>query len=112
MFSKGVKIFQRLECLFKPRLIAEWELEPVVLDTVLDDKNPSARFVTVPLSQRVGKAMLCRFYFADSWMMISEVSFQSGEDLAPCRSAAPRRFLGRANRANHPAPVPPVSLSQ
>ncbi|XP_009077977.1 PREDICTED: discoidin domain-containing receptor 2-like [Acanthisitta chloris] len=77
MFSKGVKIFQRVECLFKPRLIADWEPEPVGVATVLDDKNPSARFVTVPLSQRVGKAILCRFYFADTWMMMSEISFQS-----------------------------------
>lgn len=78
MFSKGVKIFQRVECLFKPRLIADWEPEPVGVATVLDDKNPSARFVTVPLQQRVGKAILCRFFFADTWMMMSEISFQSG----------------------------------
>ncbi|NWY05322.1 DDR2 protein, partial [Nothoprocta ornata] len=77
MFSKGVKIFQKVECLFKPRLIADWEPEPVGVATVLDDKNPSARFVTVPLHQRVGKAILCRFSFADSWMMMSEISFQS-----------------------------------
>ncbi|XP_034649691.1 discoidin domain-containing receptor 2-like [Trachemys scripta elegans] len=77
MFSKGVKIFQKVECLFKPRLIAEWEAEPVGVSTILDDKNPSARFVTIPLNQRVGKAVLCRFYFADTWMMISEISFQS-----------------------------------
>ncbi|XP_061208983.1 discoidin domain-containing receptor 2-like isoform X1 [Neopsephotus bourkii] len=77
MFSKGVKIFQKVECLFKPRLIADWEPEPVGVATVLDDKNPSARFVTVPLSQRVGKAILCRFHFADTWMMMSEISFQS-----------------------------------
>ncbi|NXG58057.1 DDR2 protein, partial [Hemiprocne comata] len=77
MFSKGVKIFQKVECLFKPRLIADWEPEPVGVATVLDDKNPSARFVTVPLQQRVGKAILCRFHFADTWMMMSEISFQS-----------------------------------
>ncbi|KAM6243964.1 discoidin domain-containing receptor 2-like isoform 1-T4 [Porphyrio hochstetteri] len=77
MFSKGVKIFQKVECQFKPRLIADWESEPVGVATVLDDKNPSARFVTVPLNQRVGKAILCRFYFADTWMMMSEISFQS-----------------------------------
>ncbi|KAM8995764.1 discoidin domain-containing receptor 2-like isoform 1-T3 [Ara ararauna] len=77
MFSKGVKIFQKVECLFKPRLITDWEPEPVGVATVLDDKNPSARFVTVPLSQRVGKAILCRFHFADTWMMMSEISFQS-----------------------------------
>uniref|UniRef100_A0A8C5SVL1 Discoidin domain-containing receptor 2 n=1 Tax=Laticauda laticaudata TaxID=8630 RepID=A0A8C5SVL1_LATLA len=77
MFSKGVKIFERVECLFKPQLIADWDLQPVGLDTVLDDKNPSSRFVTVPFNHHIGKAILCRFYFADTWMMISEVSFQS-----------------------------------
>ncbi|KAH0615492.1 hypothetical protein JD844_004796 [Phrynosoma platyrhinos] len=73
----GVKIFERVECFFKPQLFAEWEPESVGADTVLDDKNPSARFVTVPLNHRVGKAILCQFYFADTWMLISEVSFQS-----------------------------------
>uniref|UniRef100_A0A8C6VRU1 receptor protein-tyrosine kinase n=1 Tax=Naja naja TaxID=35670 RepID=A0A8C6VRU1_NAJNA len=77
MFSKGVKIFERVECLFKPQLIAEWDPQPVGLDTVLDDKNPSARFVTIPFNHHIGKAILCRFYFADTWLMISEVSFQS-----------------------------------
>lgn len=93
MFSKGVKIFQKVECLFKPRLIADWEPEPVGVATVLDDKNPSARFVTVPLNQRVGKAILCRFYFADTWMMMSEISFQSGE--YSCKSSR----SGKAQRA-------------
>nr|XP_006123777.1 discoidin domain-containing receptor 2-like [Pelodiscus sinensis] len=59
------------------RLIAEWEPDPVGVSTILDDKNPSARFVTIPLNQRVGKAVLCRFHFADTWLMISEISFQS-----------------------------------
>ncbi|XP_029467551.1 discoidin domain-containing receptor 2-like [Rhinatrema bivittatum] len=81
MFSKGVKIFQKVECQFKPRLISEWEPDPVGVATVLDDKNPSARFVTIPLNQRVGKAILCRFIFADTWMMISEISFQSDMDM-------------------------------
>lgn len=102
MFSKGVKIFQKVECLFKPRLIADWESEPVGVATVLDDKNPSARFVTVPLNQRVGKAILCRFYFADTWMMMSEISFQSGEysfsqaDLVKDREQ--KRWCGGAGR--------------
>ncbi|KAM4697024.1 discoidin domain-containing receptor 2-like [Rhinophrynus dorsalis] len=82
MFSRGVKIFQRVECLFKPRLLADWEPEPVGVAMVVDDKNPSARFVTVPLHQRVGSAILCRFYFADAWMMFSEISFESDMGIA------------------------------
>uniref|UniRef100_A0A667X8E8 receptor protein-tyrosine kinase n=1 Tax=Myripristis murdjan TaxID=586833 RepID=A0A667X8E8_9TELE len=77
MFSRGVKIFSSVTCWFKPRLIAGWEAEPVDFRTVLDDRNPSARYVTVPLQRRAAKAVRCRFYFADVWMMFSEVSFQS-----------------------------------
>ncbi|XP_064420345.1 discoidin domain-containing receptor 2 isoform X2 [Latimeria chalumnae] len=81
MFIKGVKIFQQVECLFKQRLISEWESDFVGVTMVLDDKNPSARFVTVPLNHRLGKAILCRFYFADTWMMFSEISFQSDMEM-------------------------------
>lgn len=81
MFSRGVKIFSSVSCWFKPRLIAGWEAEPVVFNTVLDDRNPSARYVTVPLNRRGAKSLRCRFYFADVWMMFSEISFQSGSTL-------------------------------
>ncbi|XP_056275368.1 discoidin domain-containing receptor 2 isoform X2 [Pseudoliparis swirei] len=77
MFSRGVKIFSSVSCWFKPRLISSWEAEPVAFNTVLDDRNPSARYVTVPLSRRAAKAVKCRFHFADVWMMFSEISFQS-----------------------------------
>uniref|UniRef100_A0A8C9YQB4 receptor protein-tyrosine kinase n=1 Tax=Sander lucioperca TaxID=283035 RepID=A0A8C9YQB4_SANLU len=77
MFHRGVKIFSNVSCWFKPRLIAGWEVEPVAFKTVLDDRNPSARYVTVPLNRRAGKSLRCRFFFADVWMMFSEISFQS-----------------------------------
>ncbi len=78
MFSRGVKIFASVSCVFKLRLISEWEAEPVEFHTVLDDRNPSARYVMVPLKHRSATALRCRFYFADTWMMFSEISFQSG----------------------------------
>ncbi|XP_069562025.1 discoidin domain-containing receptor 2 isoform X1 [Brachyistius frenatus] len=80
MFSRGVKIFSSVFCWFKPRLIAGWEAEPVAFKTVLDDRNPSARYVTVPLNRRTAKSLRCHFYFADVWMMFSEISFQSAAD--------------------------------
>uniref|UniRef100_A0A8C7X9U0 Discoidin domain-containing receptor 2 n=1 Tax=Oryzias sinensis TaxID=183150 RepID=A0A8C7X9U0_9TELE len=83
LFTRGVKIFSSVSCWFKPRLIANWEQETVTFRTVLDDRNPSARYVTVPLNQRTAKALRCRFYFADVWMMFSEISFQSGENPHP-----------------------------
>uniref|UniRef100_A0A8C9YJV8 receptor protein-tyrosine kinase n=1 Tax=Sander lucioperca TaxID=283035 RepID=A0A8C9YJV8_SANLU len=82
MFHRGVKIFSNVSCWFKPRLIAGWEVEPVAFKTVLDDRNPSARYVTVPLNRRAGKSLRCRFFFADVWMMFSEISFQSASPSA------------------------------
>ncbi|KAG8447380.1 hypothetical protein GDO86_014739 [Hymenochirus boettgeri] len=82
LFSKGVKIFQKAECQFKFRLQSDWESEPLTVIMVVDDKNPSARFVTIPLNQRVGSAILCRFYFADTWMMFSEIFFESDMGIA------------------------------
>ncbi|XP_017580684.1 discoidin domain-containing receptor 2 [Pygocentrus nattereri] len=83
MFSRGVKVFSSVSCAFKPHLISEWETEPVEFSTVLDDRNPSARYVTVPLERRSGTALRCRFFFADTWMMFSEISFQSATNPVP-----------------------------
>ncbi|KAL4646553.1 discoidin domain-containing receptor 2-like isoform X2 [Arapaima gigas] len=83
MFTRGVKIFSAVSCSFKPRLVADWEPQAVEFRTVLDDRNPSARYVTVPLSRRAAKALLCRFFFADTWMMFSEISFQSADMVIP-----------------------------
>ncbi|TRY96706.1 hypothetical protein DNTS_005949 [Danionella cerebrum] len=83
MFSRGVKIFSSVSCVFKLLLISEWESEPVEFHTVLDDRNPSARYVTVPLLHRSATALRCRFYFADKWMMFSEISFQSEMNALP-----------------------------
>uniref|UniRef100_A0A3B5QAQ0 receptor protein-tyrosine kinase n=1 Tax=Xiphophorus maculatus TaxID=8083 RepID=A0A3B5QAQ0_XIPMA len=74
MYSRGVKIFSSVSCWFKPSL--SWEPEPVSFSTILDDRNPSARYVTVPLSRRAARSLRCRFYYADVWMMFSEISFQ------------------------------------
>ncbi|XP_047237251.1 discoidin domain-containing receptor 2 isoform X5 [Girardinichthys multiradiatus] len=83
MFSRGVKIFSSVSCWFKPYLTASWEPEPVSFSTILDDRNPSARYVTVPLNHRTARSIRCRFYYADVWMMFSEVSFQSEDIILP-----------------------------
>ncbi|XP_037535930.1 discoidin domain-containing receptor 2 [Nematolebias whitei] len=83
MFTRDVKIFSSVSCSFKPHLKAVWEAEPVVFNTVLDDRNPSARYVTVPLNRRAATLLRCRFFFADVWMMFSEISFQSEDTILP-----------------------------
>ncbi|NXJ68903.1 DDR2 protein, partial [Rostratula benghalensis] len=77
MFAKGVKIFKEVQCYFRSDT-TEWEPSAVSSVLVLDDVNPSARFVTVPLLHRMASAIKCQYYFADAWMMFSEITFQSG----------------------------------
>ncbi|NWX62764.1 DDR2 protein, partial [Promerops cafer] len=77
MFAKGVKIFKEVQCFFRADA-SEWEPSAISSVLVLDDVNPSARFVTVPLLHRMASAIKCQYYFADTWMMFSEITFQSG----------------------------------
>ncbi|NXC51130.1 DDR2 protein, partial [Penelope pileata] len=77
MFAKGVKIFKEVQCYFRSDA-SEWEPNAISSVLVLDDVNPSARFVTVPLLHRMASAIKCQYYFADTWMMFSEITFQSG----------------------------------
>ncbi|NXI32458.1 DDR2 protein, partial [Sterrhoptilus dennistouni] len=76
MFAKGVKIFKEVQCYFRADT-SEWEPSAISSVLVLDDVNPSARFVTVPLLHRMASAIKCQYYFADTWMMFSEITFQS-----------------------------------
>uniref|UniRef100_A0A8C6TL62 receptor protein-tyrosine kinase n=1 Tax=Neogobius melanostomus TaxID=47308 RepID=A0A8C6TL62_9GOBI len=82
MFSRGVKIFSSVSCWFKPHLHSSFRAERVEFRTVLDDRNPSARYVTVPLGH-AASVVRCSFSFADVWMMFSEISFHSGKVLKP-----------------------------
>lgn len=78
MFSKGVKVFREVQCFFRSEA-NEWEANSVLSVLILDDANPSARYVTVQLHNRMARAIKCQYYFADSWMMFSEITFQSGK---------------------------------
>ena len=77
MFEKGVKIFREVQCYFRSES-SEWEPQAISFPLVLDDANPSARFATVPLQHRMASAVKCQYHFADTWMMFSEITFQSG----------------------------------
>ncbi|NXX97607.1 DDR2 protein, partial [Centropus bengalensis] len=89
MFAKGVKIFKEVQCYFRSDA-SEWEPSVVSSVLVLDDVNPSARFVTVPLLHRMASAIKCQYYFADAWMMFSEITFQSGTNCREsCKMTSP-----------------------
>ncbi|XP_068950765.1 discoidin domain-containing receptor 2 isoform X2 [Petaurus breviceps papuanus] len=97
MFAKGVKIFKEVQCFFRSES-NEWEPNAVSFLLVLDDVNPSARFVTVPLLHRMASAIKCQFHFADTWMMFSEITFQSDAAMynnsgaLPTSSVAPTTY--------------------
>ncbi|RXM91882.1 Epithelial discoidin domain-containing receptor 1 [Acipenser ruthenus] len=81
-YQQAVKIFRSVSCLFKPDLLRQWEPEPVSVEVEADVRDPGARTVPVPLEGRSGQMMRCKFYFSDSWLLISEISFITEEDWA------------------------------
>ncbi|XP_035656336.2 discoidin domain-containing receptor 2 isoform X2 [Oncorhynchus keta] len=77
MFSRSVRMFRQASCYFRTSEL-DWESQPVSLRLPVDQVSQSARFITVPLGDRMASAIKCRFAFNEAWMMISEVAFQSG----------------------------------
>ncbi|NXB54813.1 DDR2 protein, partial [Leucopsar rothschildi] len=111
MFAKGVKIFKEVQCYFRADA-SEWEPGAVSSVLVLDDVNPSARFVTVPLLHRMASAIKCQYYFADTWMMFSEITFQSaglwGTHIPTLMLSSPWPDAAMYNNSVPPAEAPVV----
>ncbi|XP_041847424.1 discoidin domain-containing receptor 2 [Melanotaenia boesemani] len=76
MFSRGVKVFRQVTCFFRSG--SQWEDDPVTFKPTVDHMSQSALFVSVPLGDRTARIIKCRFHFSDTWMLFSEVAFQSG----------------------------------
>lgn len=53
--------------------------EPVSYTYPADTIMPEARNVTVKLHHRTGRFLKLQLFFANKWMMISEISFESGK---------------------------------
>uniref|UniRef100_A0A671YIH7 receptor protein-tyrosine kinase n=1 Tax=Sparus aurata TaxID=8175 RepID=A0A671YIH7_SPAAU len=76
--TQGVRVFNKVECLFKPGILQPWS-SPLTLPVPLEDlKDPSSRPISLPLGGRPAQILCCKFYFADRWLLISEISFLSG----------------------------------
>lgn len=52
---------------------------PVVFEFMIDNAIEVARDVTIPLEQRVGQFVKIELFFAERWIMISEIRFENGE---------------------------------
>ncbi|XP_068179227.1 epithelial discoidin domain-containing receptor 1 isoform X2 [Antennarius striatus] len=101
--TQGVRVFSKVECLFKPGILRQWS-SPLSLPVPLEDlKDPSSRPISLPLGGRAAQILRCKFYFADRWLLISEISFLSEpfeEDVIDTDSFPP-----------HPPKVPTTSSS-
>nr|XP_046255106.1 epithelial discoidin domain-containing receptor 1 isoform X2 [Scatophagus argus] len=73
----GVRVFSKVECLFKPGILQPWSSPLTLLVPLEDLKDPSSRPITLPLGAQPAQILLCKFYFADRWLLISEISFLS-----------------------------------
>uniref|UniRef100_A0A3B3C6Q3 receptor protein-tyrosine kinase n=1 Tax=Oryzias melastigma TaxID=30732 RepID=A0A3B3C6Q3_ORYME len=77
--TQGVRVFSKVECLFKPGLLQQWSSPGLTKLVPLEDlKDPSSRPISIPLGHRPAQILGCKFYFADRWLLISEISFLSG----------------------------------
>ncbi|XP_035656335.2 discoidin domain-containing receptor 2 isoform X1 [Oncorhynchus keta] len=90
MFSRSVRMFRQASCYFRTSEL-DWESQPVSLRLPVDQVSQSARFITVPLGDRMASAIKCRFAFNEAWMMISEVAFQSAGTAVYNTSPTPRK---------------------
>ncbi|XP_029684547.1 discoidin domain-containing receptor 2 isoform X1 [Takifugu rubripes] len=91
MFSHHVKAFRQVLCHFRSE--SDWEPSPLLFSPAVDEENPSARFVTVSLANHMASAIKCQFYFADTWMLFSEITFQSDTAMYNTTLAPPKAGL-------------------
>ncbi|XP_041649238.1 epithelial discoidin domain-containing receptor 1 isoform X3 [Cheilinus undulatus] len=76
--TQGVRVFSKVECLFKPGILQPWSSPALSLPVPLEDlKDPSSRPISLPLGARPAQILRCKFFFADRWLLISEISFLS-----------------------------------
>uniref|UniRef100_A0A667YQN9 receptor protein-tyrosine kinase n=1 Tax=Myripristis murdjan TaxID=586833 RepID=A0A667YQN9_9TELE len=105
--TQGVRVFSKVECLFKPSILQPWSSPALTMPVPLEDlKDPSSRPISLPLGGRPAQILRCKFFFADRWLLISEISFFSepfGEDATETGSFPP--YLPPA------PPLPPVTTS-
>uniref|UniRef100_H2MC95 receptor protein-tyrosine kinase n=1 Tax=Oryzias latipes TaxID=8090 RepID=H2MC95_ORYLA len=111
--TQGVRVFSKVECLFKLGILLPWSSPPLTLPVPLEDlKDPSSRPISIPLGRRPAQILLCKFYFADRWLLISEISFLSVRTLSSVL-LSPRHsvFISSHMFVLYPPFTPPEPLS-
>nr|XP_057908889.1 epithelial discoidin domain-containing receptor 1 isoform X6 [Doryrhamphus excisus] len=109
--TQGVRVFNKVDCLFKPGILQPWSSPALALPVPLEDlKDPSSRTISLPLGGHTAQILRCKFYFSDRWLLLSEISFLSEpfekdrkqtNSILPTTSSSP--FLNRTS-SSFPAP--------
>ncbi|KAL2084022.1 hypothetical protein ACEWY4_019540 [Coilia grayii] len=117
--TQGVRVFSKVECVFKRTLLQPWSSPPLTLLVPLADlKDPSSRPISLPLGGRPAQILRCQFFFADHWLLISEISFYSEPyvgDVSETASAIPvlppasPSTTAAPRRVSTPSPRPPLT---
>ncbi|KAL0101425.1 hypothetical protein PUN28_018925 [Cardiocondyla obscurior] len=76
-FTRGVQVFSQIDILFS--IGGKYYTGEPITYTYMEDKIfETSRNITIKLHHRVGKFVKLRLYFSDRWIMVSEVTFDSG----------------------------------
>ncbi|XP_049762507.1 discoidin domain-containing receptor 2-like isoform X1 [Schistocerca cancellata] len=76
-FSKDVQVFSHAKAFVSVSEQQHMSTEPVAFSYVADLLMDNPRDVTVKLHHRIGRFLRLQLYFAASWILLSEVSFDS-----------------------------------
>lgn len=81
--SNVLQVFSQIDILFS--IGGKYYTGKSITYTYMEDKIfESSRNVTIKLHHRVGKFVKLRLHFSDKWIMVSEVTFDSGESCLLC----------------------------
>ncbi|EZA49268.1 Discoidin domain-containing receptor [Ooceraea biroi] len=77
-FTRDVQVFSQVDILFS--IGGKYYTGEPITYTYMEDKIfETSRNITIKLHHRVGKFVKLRLHFSDRWIMISEVTFDSGD---------------------------------
>ncbi|RZC39422.1 hypothetical protein BDFB_008384, partial [Asbolus verrucosus] len=80
LFSKDVQVFSHARAFFSINGNS-FNGEPVHFSYMPDLVLEHARNVTIKLHHRIGRFLKLQLYFASRWILLSEISFDSGKRL-------------------------------
>ncbi|EFN63527.1 Discoidin domain-containing receptor 2 [Camponotus floridanus] len=94
-FTRGVQVFSQVDTLFS--IGGKYYTGEPITYTYMEDKIfETSRNITIKLHHRVGKFVKLRLHFSDRWIMVSEVTFDSGKTINHIQDM----YLHRVKTAN------------